>query len=122
MEPIVEEEKKQSEVDIKDEYGDEQTEDDEKIAKMKQAVQNKQIVLKEFILDNDMEAINISKMYFKQINKVLDPAKKEKKKVAEASESETDDDGEMVENMYINENYGQGKNDEKHAQNMLKAF
>jgi len=24
--------------------------------------------------------------------------------------------------MYISENYGQGKNDEKHAQNMLKQF
>ena len=63
-------------------------------------------------------------MYFKQIKKALDPNRKEKKKptIAEASESETDDDGEMVEKMYVNENYGQGKNDEKHASNMLKAF
>ena len=47
-------------------------------------------------------------MYFKQINKALDPNRKEKKKptLAEASESETDDDGEMVEKMYITENYG----------------
>lgn len=63
-------------------------------------------------------------MYFKQIAKALDPNRKEKKKatLAAQSESETDDDGEMIEKMYISENYGQGKNDEKHAQNMLKQF
>jgi hypothetical protein len=65
-------------------------------------------------------------MYFKQIAKALDPNRKEKKKAtiadASASESETDDDGEMIEKMYISENYGQGKNDEKHAANMLKQF
>lgn len=65
-------------------------------------------------------------MYFKQIAKALDPNRKEKKKATiadvSASESETDDDGEMIEKMYISENYGQGKNDEKHAANMLKQF
>ena len=40
------------------------------------------------------------------------------------SESETDDeeDGQNLESMYISENFGTGKNDEKHAENMLQRF
>ena len=37
-------------------------------------------------------------------------------------QSETDDDDELIDNMYIAENFGTGKNDGKHAENMLKRF
>jgi len=39
-----------------------------------------------------------------------------------AEASETDEDDEIVENMYIAYNYGTGINDNKHAENMLKRF
>ena len=117
-----EEAKKEEGEQITETQNEEEKLDDatqKRIYKMQQAVQNKQITLQEWIIDSDVEAVNITKMYFKQIAKALDPNRKQKKKAtiadASASESETDDDGEMIEKMYITENYGQGKNDEKHT-------
>lgn len=37
-------------------------------------------------------------------------------------QSETDDDEEVLDNMFIMHNYGHGQNDEKHVKNMLKRF
>jgi len=48
--------------------------------------------------------------------------KKNKMKQPEEPQSETDDDEEVLDNMYVALNYGTGKDDDKHAQNMLKRF
>ena len=95
------------------------------IARKKQAVQNRQIILEEYVIDNDLEPANISKMYLKQIHKVLYGKKKKAKKILsnpEESQSETDEDEEYLENMYISQNYGTDKKDEKHASDLLKKF
>ena len=52
----------------------------EDLAKKKQAVQNRQIVLKEHIIDSDVEQENVTKIYFRQIAKLLQNEAKKKKK------------------------------------------
>lgn len=37
---------------------------------------NKHILLKEYLIDSDIEAVNISKMYFKQIAKIVNGGQK----------------------------------------------
>ena len=113
---------------------DESKEDQEyrqQLSKKRQAVQNRQIVLREFIIDSDVEDENVTKMYFRQIAKLMQSEARRKKRQqqlqqqqAYMSESETDDeeDGQNLESMYISENFGTGKNDEKHAENMLQRF
>jgi hypothetical protein len=44
------------------------------------------------------------------------------KAMIEQSESDVDEDGDLVDNLYSVQNFGTGKNDDKHALNLLKRF
>ena len=92
----------------------------EEFERMRVAVQNKHIIIDEYIIEPEPEAVNISKMYLKQVNK----QQKGVKKVQEMEEpqSETDDDEEFLENMYVQQTYGTGKNDEKHVKELMSRF
>lgn len=83
---------------------------------------NKQIVLDECVIESEVEPANISKMYLKNIYKALYGKKKKPKTIIsnpEDSQSETDDDEEYLEKMYVLENFGNTKEREKHAQDLL---
>lgn len=86
---------------------------------------NKQIVLDECVIESEVEPANISKMYLKNIYKALYGKKKKPKTIIpnpEDSMSETDDEEEYLEKMYILENFGQTKEKEKHAQDLLQRY
>ena len=86
---------------------------------MRIAVQNKHIILDEFTIEPEPEAANITKMYLKQVNK----QQRGVKKVQEMEpQSETDDDEEFLENMYVQQNYGTSKDDEKHVKELMARF
>ena len=44
------------------------------------------------------------------------------KAMIEQSESDVDEDGDLVDNLYSVQNFGTGQNDDKHALNLLKRF
>jgi len=90
---------------------------------MRKAVQTKHIVLQEWLIENELEAANISKMYMKQISKALHGKQKKPKKIVsqpDDSASETDEDEEYLENMFIASNHD--KKDDSHAADLLKKF
>lgn len=78
-----------------------------------------------------MEPESVSKLYFRQtkrieielggpqyVQKMMDRLKA----MIEQSESDVDEDGDLVENLYSVQNFGTGPNDDKHALNLLKRF
>lgn len=64
-------------------------------------------------------------MYIKQINKVLaaGPVKVKKiRSIPEESQSETDEDEEYLEKMFVTSNFGTTKNDESHAADLMQRY
>ena len=75
------------------------------MSKKLQFVQNKEIIFNEYIIEPDIEQLHVTKMYYKQSGKIYGKKRLQK---ALAEQSKTDDDDELVDNMYIAENFGTG--------------
>lgn len=89
------------------------------------------IVFKEGMIDSDMEPLSISKLYFRQTKRIeielggpkyVQMMMDRLKAMIEQSESDVDEDGDLVDNLYSVQNFGTGKDDDKHAMNMLNNF
>jgi hypothetical protein len=88
-------------------------------------------VLKEFVVDTDVELAAVSRVYFKQSKKLaIEKAGGKqawKHKMAlqiEQSQSESDDDpdGDLLDTLFTKANFGADANDEKRAAALLKQF
>lgn len=97
----------------------------------KQLDEKKIVFQKEFWIDSDQEIGTVTRFYCKQsykilkelygIQEVLQAAKRSQMHFAEQSESDLDDDGELVDQMFGLQNFNEASEfDNKHAEKLLK--
>lgn len=98
------------------------------------SLQEKKIVFaKEFLIDSEMELATVTRFYCKQTYKILkelygaqeviQAAARHQMQIGEQSESDLDDDGELVDQMFGVQNFNEASEfDAKHAEKILARY